>query len=76
MVKALKVVVTLENALLGLVSKSVALVELLPEGVASAASCLSPQISELYVVQAQYFRTVGERCRREKNAIGIKVEVL
>lgn len=39
MVKALEVVVALENALLGLVSKSVALVELLPERVASAASC-------------------------------------
>jgi len=38
-VKALKIVVALENALLGLVSKSVALVELLPERVASATSC-------------------------------------
>lgn len=38
-VEALKVIVALENALLRLVSKSVALVELLPEGVASAASC-------------------------------------
>lgn len=37
--KALEVVVALENALLGLVSKSVALVELLPERMASAASC-------------------------------------
>ena len=38
--EALEVIIALENALLGLVSESVALVELLPEGVASAASCI------------------------------------
>lgn len=37
-VKALEVIVTLLNALVGLISKSIALAELLPCGVASAAS--------------------------------------
>ncbi len=37
-VKALEVIVTLLNALVGLVSESIALDELLPCGVASAAS--------------------------------------
>jgi hypothetical protein len=38
-VKALKIVVALEDALLRSVRKSIALVEFLPERVASAASC-------------------------------------
>lgn len=74
-VKALKVVVALENALLGLVSESVALVELLPEGVASAASCLPPQKSEMmskFDISEQLVRSAG----RKRDAIGIQVEAL
>lgn len=73
--KALKVVVALENALLGLVSKSVTLVELLPEGVASAASCLPPQKSETFV-KCDFSEQLVRGTGRKRVAIGIEVGAL